>query len=88
MIVRIGGTFGGAKEVEGRGVVHRIHTDRSAADLGAQCVDESLPDKTDAGRIVGAAGEDHLDVGTPLGRRRWNTVRRERQRDDGHRGGE
>ena len=34
------------------------------ADLRAQCIDEGLTDAAECRGVVGAAGEDHLDVGT------------------------
>ena len=51
----------------GSGVVDRVYVERLCADARAQGVDESLPGRADTGRVIGAAGEHHLNVRTRVG---------------------
>jgi hypothetical protein len=52
-------------------VVHRVHPKRPAADVTAERVGKWSSDAADAGWLTAAACEDHFDVGTRVGRRRW-----------------
>ena len=65
------GAVGRGEEVVGGRIVDGV----AAAPTGrrpcrAASVDERAADPAEAGGVVGAAGEDHLDVGAVLGRRR------------------
>ena len=68
-------------------VVHRIHADVHAG-LLAQRVHEGLADAPDAGRLVGAAGEGHLDVRAVVGAGRGDAARDSAWRDQQNTGGQ
>jgi hypothetical protein len=66
------------RPVVGSGVVDRIHIERLCADARAQGGDERASRRADAGRVIGAAGEHHLNVRTRIGRGQGDC-----RRDDG-----
>ena len=59
-------------EIAAGSVVDRINPDRPVTNLRLQRVDEGLPDPANTGWLAGATGENHLDVGARVGRRRGN----------------
>ncbi len=65
----VGGPVGGGQEVVAGGIVDTVCGQGAAADLPLERIGESLAGPSEAGRVVGSAGEDDLDIGARVRRR-------------------
>ena len=66
-LVASAGAGGGFEEVVRRGIVDRVRVDGLTPDERAERAGESLTGCSEAGRVVGTASEDDLDVGARCG---------------------